>query len=52
LESHLRKTQEKRFRLEFKHKTAPLDNPVELRQLRRHAARLKTWIKQKQETAS
>ena len=49
LEAHLRKAGEKRFRLAFKHKTAPLDNPAELRTLRRHAARLKTWIAQKGE---
>ncbi|HVA67591.1 MAG TPA: 50S ribosomal protein L29 [Elusimicrobiota bacterium] len=53
LEAHVRKADEKRFRMAFKHKTAPLDNPVELRTLRRHIARLKTWIAQKsQEGAS
>ncbi len=52
LDAHLRKAQERRFRLKFKHKTAPLDNPAELKALRRHAARLKTWIAQKQEAAS
>lgn len=44
LESELRQAQEKHFKLRFKHQVTPLANPVELRNLRRHVARLKTWI--------
>jgi len=50
LETELRQTQEKTFKMKFKHQVAPLSNPVELRMLRRQVARLKTWINQKQES--
>ena len=50
LETELRQTKEKRFKLQFKHQVAPLANPVELRSLRRQIARLKTWIHDKQES--
>ncbi|MHB2027100.1 MAG: 50S ribosomal protein L29 [Elusimicrobiota bacterium] len=52
LESQLLKTKEKFFKLSFKHRTTPLDNPVEMRTLRRHIARLKTWIEEKREVAA
>ena len=48
LRAELRTAQEKLFRLHFKHRSAPLPNPLELRTLRRHAARLKTWIGEKE----
>jgi len=44
LKSELRTTKEKRMKLLFKHRTAPLANPLELRELRRHIARLETWV--------
>lgn len=47
LQAELRQTEEKRFKLLFKHQVTPLANPVELRSLRRHAARLKTWAREK-----
>ena len=47
LESELRQTLEKSFKLRFKHRVTPLANPVELRTLRRHIARLNTWIAEK-----
>jgi len=50
LNAELRTAQEKKFKLQFKHQVAPLDNPVELRTLRRQIARLKTWINEKQES--
>ena len=50
LETELRQTQEKKFKLQFKHQVAPLANPIELRMLRRQIARLKTFITQKQES--
>jgi large subunit ribosomal protein L29 len=48
LEGELHQAQEKLFRLQFKHQVTPLANPLELRGLRRHVARLKTWVREKQ----
>jgi len=50
LRTELRTAQEKRFKMQFKHQVSPLNNPVELRTLRRQIARLKTWINEKQES--
>jgi large subunit ribosomal protein L29 len=50
LQGELRQAQEKLFKLQFKHQVTPLSNPLELRSLRRHVARLKTWVREKQET--
>ncbi|MDE2039734.1 MAG: 50S ribosomal protein L29 [Elusimicrobia bacterium] len=47
LETELRQAQEKRFKLRFKHRVTPLNNPVELRTLRRQIACFKTWIGEK-----
>ena len=44
LRSELRQTREKRMKLLFRHKTTPLANPVELRELRRRIARIETWL--------
>jgi large subunit ribosomal protein L29 len=44
LKSQLRENKEKRMKLLFKHRTAPLSNPLELRELRRHIARLETHV--------
>ena len=44
LSAELRGTREKLFSLKFKHRSSPLSNPLELRSLRRHVARLETWI--------
>lgn len=51
LKAELAQTREKLFRLRFKHGVTHVKNPLELRNLRRHAARLETWIRQ-QETAA
>ena len=51
LRAELTQTKEKLFRLKFKHGVAPAKNPLELRNLRRHVARLETWIRQKQTAA-
>ena len=40
----LHQSREKLFRLQFKHKVSPVANPLELRDLRRHIARLQTWL--------
>jgi len=47
LRAELHAAREKHFRLKFKHRVTPLANPLELRQLRRHIARLETWIRGK-----
>ncbi|HBU69791.1 MAG TPA: 50S ribosomal protein L29 [Elusimicrobia bacterium] len=46
LEAKLRESEEKLFRLKFKHTTTPLKNPLEIRSLRKVVAKLKTLIKQ------
>jgi large subunit ribosomal protein L29 len=51
LEAELRGAREKQFKLRFKHKVTPLANPLELRNLRRHIARLQTWIREKSASA-
>ncbi len=52
LRVELEKLKEKQFRLGFKHKVTPLANPMELRQVRRDIARLKTWLQSKELQAS
>ncbi|MBI4376111.1 MAG: 50S ribosomal protein L29 [Elusimicrobia bacterium] len=52
LEAELRQTREKAFRAEFKHTVTPLKNPMELKNLRRHIARLSTWINEKRSAAT
>lgn len=47
LEAELRAAREKQFKLRFKHRVTPLANPLELRNLRRHIARLQTWVREK-----
>jgi len=51
LEAELHVAQEKRFKLAFKHRSSPLDNPIQLRTLRRDIARFRTWIAQKKSAA-
>jgi ribosomal protein L29 len=46
--SELRQTQQKRFELGLKRSTGSIQDPLELRRLRRHAARLRTWLRQKE----
>lgn len=48
LNQELHQAQEKLTRLSWRHSLSPLDNPLELRNLRRYVARLKTWIGQKE----
>ncbi|TPW21948.1 MAG: large subunit ribosomal protein L29 [Elusimicrobia bacterium] len=48
LKTELGKLREKQFRLGFKHKVTPLENPIELRTVRRNIARLETFLRQKQ----
>ena len=48
LATELRQTLAKRAKLAFQHNVTPLKNPMELRQLRREIARLKTHIRLKE----
>lgn len=48
LKAELAQLKEKQFRLRFKHRVTPLENPLELRTLRRNIARLETWLRQKE----
>lgn len=52
LEARLREAEESRFRLQFRHTSTPLKNPMQIRMTRREIARLKTWIGQKGTAAS
>ena len=48
LRSELTQLREKQFKLRFKHRVTPLDNPMELRGVRRDIARVQTWIRAKE----
>ena len=48
LKNELRKALEQRAKLTFQHQTSPLKNPMELREVRREIARIKTYISQKE----
>ena len=52
LKVQLRQAREKRFGLNFKHSTAPLANPLELRAIRRRIAMLETFIQEKGATVA
>ena len=47
LVSKLEELREKKFKLGFKHKTTMLDNPMEIRKIRKDIARIKTIMKEK-----
>lgn len=51
LEVQLKETEEKIFKLRFSISLAQTKNPLEIRNLKRHRARLLTWIRQKQGAA-
>jgi large subunit ribosomal protein L29 len=52
LNARLKEVQEEQFRLRFRHTSAPLKNPMQLRAKRRDVARLKTWLRQKEAKGS
>jgi large subunit ribosomal protein L29 len=52
LQARLKEAQESRFRLQFRHTTNPLKNPMQIRFKRREIAQLKTWLRQKEVKAS
>ncbi len=47
LQAELRSSREKHFKIRFKHRSVSVQNTAELRNLRRHIARLQTWIREK-----
>ena len=47
LNLRLQECEERLFRLRFAHAVVRVKNPAEIQSLRRHKARLMTWIKQK-----
>lgn len=51
LQARLGEVQENHFRLQFRHASNPLKNPMEIRIARREIARIKTVLRQKQEVA-
>lgn len=48
LETKLRDIREKQFKAEFQHKTVAAANPLQIRNMRRDAARIRTYIRAKQ----
>lgn len=50
LNAKLNDMQDRIFRLKFRHTTAPVKNPLEIRHLRRDIARVKTLLAQKNES--
>jgi large subunit ribosomal protein L29 len=47
LDAKLSELQDKIFRLRFRHSTAPVKNPLEIREIRKDIARTKTLIAQR-----
>ncbi|MCA6072789.1 MAG: 50S ribosomal protein L29 [Endomicrobium sp.] len=50
LGAKLSELQDKLFKLKFRHLTTPVKNPLEIRDIRRNVARIKTLIAQKKES--
>ncbi|OGS17237.1 MAG: 50S ribosomal protein L29 [Elusimicrobia bacterium RIFOXYA2_FULL_50_26] len=44
LDAKLRESEEQLFRMRFRHSSAPLKNPLEIRNMRRTVAQLKTLL--------
>ena len=50
--SRIKDLEEERFRLQFRNATEPLEDPLRLRVIRRDIARLKTVLRERQNTKS
>ena len=48
LQARLKEAQETHFRMQFRHTSNPLKNPMLIRAQRREVARLRTWLHQKE----
>lgn len=51
LGAELHAARQKLFKLRFRHRVTHLENPMQLRDLRRHVARLETWIRERPRAA-
>jgi large subunit ribosomal protein L29 len=52
LEVRLAEVRENHFRLQFRHASNPLKNPMQIREARREVARIKTILHQKKQGTS
>jgi large subunit ribosomal protein L29 len=52
IESRIRDLEEERFRLKFRNATEPLEDPLRLRVLRKDIARLRTILRERQNTSA
>ena len=52
LRTQLRDLEKRLFQIKFKRTSSPLENPIELRLLRRKMAMIRTWIRAKEITAA
>jgi large subunit ribosomal protein L29 len=52
IESRIRDLEEERFRLQFRNATEPLEDPLRLRVIRKDIARLKTVLRERQNTSA
>jgi large subunit ribosomal protein L29 len=50
LVAKLSKLQDELFKLKFRHSVTPIKNPLEIRQMRKSIARIKTLINQKKKS--
>ena len=50
--SRIKDLEEERFRLQFRNATEPLEDPLRLRVIRRDIARLKTVLRERQNTTA
>lgn len=48
LQVKLKEAEEAHFRLQFRHASNPLKNPMQISMRRREIARLKTWLRERQ----
>jgi large subunit ribosomal protein L29 len=52
IKSRINDLEEERFRLQFRNATEPLEDPLRLRVIRRDVARLKTVLRERQNTTA
>ena len=52
IESRIRDLEEERFRLKFRNATEPLEDPLRLRVIRKDIARLRTILRERQDTSA
>lgn len=48
LQSQIRDLEKKLFQLKFKKVSSPLENPLEIRRIRREMSMMRTWIREKE----